>query len=241
MVDPIFGEQRLANIYDPLDADRRDLAMYAAIVDEFGAQSILDLGCGTGTLACLLALQGRNVTGLDPALASLEVARRKPGAGLVRWQAGDASAAPPLQFDLAMMTGNVAQVFLTDNEWTNALRATKAALRPGGLFVFESRDPLQQAWQEWDRRRTYRQVSIDDIGSVETWVELTEVRLPFISFRWTFVFESDGAVLSSDSTLRFRTKAELSASLEAAGFVVREVRDAPDRPRQEFVFLAERC
>lgn len=117
--------------------------------------------------------------------------------------------------------------------------ASGGKLKTGGLFVFESRDPSQQAWLEWDRQRTNRRVSIDDVGMVESWVELIEVRLPFVSFRWTFVFESDGAVLSSDSTLRFRTRTELSDSLEAAGFVVREVRDAPDRPGKEFVFLAD--
>jgi nucleoside-triphosphatase THEP1 len=47
--------------------------------------------------------------------------------------------------------------------------------------------------------------------------------------------------IQSRSTLRFRTRAELEASLTAAGFVVQEVRDAPDRPGRELVFLARRA
>jgi hypothetical protein len=52
------------------------------------------------------------------------------------------------------------------------------------------------------------------------------------------VFEADGSTLTSDSTLRFRSREELDASLHAAGFQVREIRDAPDRPGKELVYLA---
>ena len=56
----------------------------------------------------------------------------------------------------------------------------------------------------------------------------------------TFVFEVGGAVLTSDSTLRFRNRAEIEASLQTAGFAVEDVRDAPDRPGHEFVFISRR-
>ena len=52
------------------------------------------------------------------------------------------------------------------------------------------------------------------------------------------MFTADGTVVTSDSTLRFRTRAELDASLTASGFTVRDVRDAPDRPGRELVVLA---
>ena len=48
-----------------------------------------------------------------------------------------------------------------------------------------------------------------------------------VSFRMTFVFGSDGAVLTSGSTFRFRSRDELADSLVAAGLVIDEVRDAP--------------
>jgi hypothetical protein len=47
-------------------------------------------------------------------------------------------------------------------------------------------------------------------------------------------------VLTSDSTLRFRERAEVEAELDAQGFVVDDVRDAPDRPGKELVFVARR-
>jgi SAM-dependent methyltransferase len=241
MVDPIFAEPRLAKVYDPLDPDRSDLDAYAAIAEEFGAHSVLDIGCGTGTFACLLARRGLIVTGVDPARASLAVAETKPGADRVRWVHGYAADLPPLQVDLVTMTANVAQVFVTDAEWAATLRAAYAALDPGGRLVFEIRDPAAKAWLEWNRERSYKHTVIPGVGGVQAWHELIDVSGDLVLFRSTVVFESDGAVLTSDSTLRFRHRDEVTASLAAAGYVVDEVREAPDRPGREMVFIARRA
>lgn len=238
MADAIFEARRLAELYDPLDPDRGDLDVYAAMADEFGAASVLDIGCGTGTFACLLARRGLTVTAVDPAGASLEVARAKPGADRVRWVHGDATDLPPLQVDLATMTANVAQVFLTDADWAATLRAAHAALRPGGRLVFETRDPGARAWLEWTRERSYLRVVVPGVGAVQTWEDLLDVSGDLVSFRSTVIVESDGAVLTSTSTLRFRHRDEVAASLAAAGYAVDEVRQAPDRPGRELVFIA---
>ena len=230
----------MVRIYDPLDPDRSDLDVYAALVDELGVRSVLDIGCGTGTFACLLSQRGLVVVGLDPASVSLEVARTKPGGDRVRWVHGSAIAIPPIQVDMATMTGNVAQVFVTDRDWMVTLRAINQALRPGGRLVFESRVPEDQAWRRWTPSESRIRVELQGVGIVEVWVEVTEVRGSLISFRTTFDFASDGAVLTSDSTLRFRTQEEFAESLLQADFEVHEVRDAPDRPGREFVFIAQR-
>ena len=239
MVDACFSDPRLAGVYDALDDDRSDLDVYAALIDELGASSVLDIGCGTGTFACLLARRGKTVVAVDPAAASLDVARAKPGAEQFEWFLGDATSLSGLSVDAATMTGNVAQVFLTDEEWDATLRAARRSLRPGGTLVFETRDPSREAWKAWTKDRSYCRVELPE-GDVESWGELTEVDLPFVSFRATYRFFADGAVLTSDSTLRFRSRNEVEESLDAAGFAVREVRDAPDRPGLEHVFLARR-
>src|SRR5262249_30654291 len=155
--------------YDPLDPDRSDLDAYVSIVEELGARRVLDVGCGTGTFACLLGLRGIDVVGVDPARASLDVARTKAGADRVRWILGDALSLPTLQVDLATMTGNVAQVFLTDEEWAATLAGVRAALRPGGALVFETRVQTRRAWEEWTPERTRTRTEIPGVGAVETW------------------------------------------------------------------------
>src|SRR3954453_9184996 len=114
--DPLFAERRLAATYDVFEANRNALDAYDLLVDEMGARSGLDVGCGTGELACRLAKRCIAVTAVDPALASVEIALSMPGADRVWWIVGDAQTLPPMQVDLATMTANVAQVFIDDED-----------------------------------------------------------------------------------------------------------------------------
>jgi SAM-dependent methyltransferase len=148
MPDAIFAHPLLARVYDAFDGDRDDLATYLAIAGELTASLVLDVGCGTGSLAILLAGSGHTVVGVDPAEASLKVAKLKDQAGRIRWIHGDATALPALDADLATMTGNVAQVFLTDNDWAQTLQGIHTALRPNGYLVFATRRPRTQGGGE---------------------------------------------------------------------------------------------
>lgn len=194
----------------------------------------------SGVFALLLADRGIDVIGVEPAEGSLAFAQTKPGAERVRWVFGDAITLPPMQVDLATMTGNVAQAITDPGEWDGTLRGVATAVRPGGHLVFETRDPAYRAWESWNRASSYEVTEIAGVGEVETWHELTEVSGQLVSFRSHIVFAADGEELISDSTLRFRDRDEIEAALPEHGFDITDVRGAPDRPDREFVFVARR-
>jgi len=242
--DAVFDDPRMVELYDPLDPDRSDLDVYEALVDELDSRSVLDIGCGTGTLACRLALKGHEVVGVDPSGASIDVARGKAGADRVRWVVGEVPAVLPLQVDLATMTANVAQVFTTEEHWRATLRATREALRPGGRLVLETRVPARRAWERWTREATDHVTHVEGVGDVRDWDHVVDVRDSpdglLVRFESVIVRLAEGLELPSISTLRFPTREQVEASLEATGLVLEDVRDAPDRPGAEMVFVASR-
>ena len=240
VVDAEFGHPRLAGVYDALDPDRSDLVPYVDLAADLGARRVLDLGCGTGTLALLLADRGFDVTGVDPARASLEVARAKPGSERITWVESDAQALPGGSFDLVVMTANVAQAIGDSRAWAAALRSVRDVLAPDGTLAFETRDPAARAWEGWTREATQRTVTLSPDGDVTTWTEVIDVQWPLVSFRSTWRFAADDALLTSTSTLRFRTQDEVRSDLRRAGLDVLDVRDASDRPGRELVFLARK-
>jgi SAM-dependent methyltransferase len=245
--DPAFADPRLARLYDVFEDDRDDLEVYVALAVELGAGSVIDIGCGTGELVVRLARRGFDVVGVDPAVASIDVARAKGGAGRVTWVEGDATTLrttlPGFVADLAVMTGNVAQVFVSDDDWSATLAAAREVIRLGGHLVFETRRPEVRAWEAWVAELTTERATLVDGTVVETWFDLLAVgQDPLtVSFRWTYVFDPDGPTpetVISDSRLRFRDRSEIERDLAAAGFDVEEIRDAPDRPGREWVFVA---
>jgi ubiquinone/menaquinone biosynthesis C-methylase UbiE len=197
-----YDHPAVAAAYDAENAWGRDDDFFLALAGETPGARVLDLGCGTGRLTVALASAGHAVTGIEPAAAMLAVARTKQGAEKVTWIEGTAAAAPREAFDLALMTSHVAQVFVEDDAWTETLRDLARALVRGGRLAFDSRDPAAQAW--------------------ESWTGVTSVAEGRVSF--TSINELPGGeTLAVDSTLRFRTEAELRESLEAAGFTIEAV------------------
>jgi len=218
MVDAIYSEPRLAVLYDRFNPPGADTAFYVRLAGT-DSKRILDVGCGTGQLACALAERGHAVTGLDPAAAMLAVARRRPGGDSVRWIQGDArSAVLAERFDLAIMTGHAFQVFLEDSDVRAVLQTMRRHLAPGGRFAFENRNPLAREWEEWNTEASRERVRIDGVGEVEVCYRVVEVRDRFVTFETQHLFVDSGETATSPSTLRFMMKEELAGHLAQAGF-----------------------
>ena len=85
----LYRDPHLAQFYDLANRGRADFDYCLALASD--AASVLDLGCGTGELAAALA-KDRAVTGVDPAAAMLDIARRRQGGDRVTWVQADAQS-----------------------------------------------------------------------------------------------------------------------------------------------------
>src|SRR5688572_13456094 len=74
--------------------DRRWKARLVEATHVTAGTRALDLACGTGDIAALMAGRGATVTGLDITLDMLKLARAKPRGAAIRWIAGDMAALP---------------------------------------------------------------------------------------------------------------------------------------------------
>ena len=217
-----FNDPRLVEVYDAEYLWSQDDEFFLAVVDERPASQVVDLGCGTGRLAIGMARAGHHVTGVDPAAASLERAKTKPGSEGVTWIQGGSSALTSSAFHTAVMTSHVAQFIIDDSDWARALSDLHRALVPGGRLVFDSRDPQDEAWRSWNQTASRRTIELDGGEVVTTWSDAISAVNGLVDAVRHYRFP-DGIELLSEMTLRFRSEPELRASLEHAGFQIEHV------------------
>ncbi|WP_244562538.1 class I SAM-dependent methyltransferase [Ensifer aridi] len=104
MPDRHYEDPSLAEIYDLTSGWSIDRDFYLALAGG-SPKRILDLGCGTGLLCDAYAALGHDVTGVDPAKAMLDVAKRKPHGSEVEWiEASAQEFRSEKEFDLIIMT-----------------------------------------------------------------------------------------------------------------------------------------
>lgn len=174
------GRHRAAAVRRPLCQHR--MHTDDDLVNETPIARVLDVGCGTGRLAVGLAALGHMVTGVDPAQASLAAARAKAGADRITWLEGTARSAPAAAFDIALMTGHVAQCFVDDDEWAGTLSELRRALVQGGRLAFDARDPGARAWERWNPQDSRVRINLSDDRAVVVWTEVTEVQDDIVTF-----------------------------------------------------------
>jgi len=243
---PEFYDARLVAIYDSANAygPESQPAFYRQLAADLRASSIIDLGCGTGMITCELAALGYDMIGVDPAPEMLKVARMRPKADKVTWIEGDVHGLGRQDADLAIMTGHVAQFFVSDTSWSSALAALRIALRPGGHLAFESRNPTVREWEDWTPQKR-RVVDDPEAGLIERWPEVHEVQDGVVSYTIHNLFLATGEEVLAPTRIRFRSQDELTGSLREAGFTVENIYGDWDRQpaspsSRELIYVASR-
>jgi SAM-dependent methyltransferase len=215
MVDRLFADAGLAALYDAFSATRPDFGFYLPLV--LVADSVLDVGCGTGALLRQARDAGHRgrLCGLDPAAGMLAVAQKRQD---VEWVLGDLGSVEfDREFDLVVMTGHAFQVFTTDDELREALSAIRRALEEGGRFVFETRNPRNRAWEQWTPDHP---IEVAGVARMERQVESRTGDL--VTFSHTITGPHLDGPQVSRSTLRFLDPSAIAGFLDEAGLSVEE-------------------
>lgn len=138
-----------ANYYDLLYQDK-DYAGEANYVHGLiqkhmpGAETILELGCGTGVHASLLAAKGYTVCGVDLSAEMLEAARQRlfsllptQALKLTFMQDNVQTFRIEQKFDAVLSLFHVVSYQSTNETLRAAFETAKAHLKPGGIFLFD--------------------------------------------------------------------------------------------------------
>lgn len=217
MPDAHYINSKLAEIYDFDSGWSVDRDFYFGLAGS-ERQSILDLGCGTGLLCNAYAGNNHDVTGVDPSCAMLEVGRQKEQGKVIDWIESKAQTFQSEKtFDLIIMTGHAFQVLLEDADVLATFATMRKHLKPGGLGVFESRNPAIDWAKQWDYTITL-ELPNANVSESRRLISFKDDRMVF---ELSYKFPDEN--LLSMSELRFMSHREITEHLASAGLLIKDV------------------
>jgi len=141
---PAAGRAGLTRAYDSIiSLVARERLLRGGMIDAIaeGAATIehpqiLELGCGTGSLAIAVSegVTGARVTGIDIDPEALAIARGKHSADKVQWLEGNVIDAPPTPGSWDCVMISLVLHHLMPEDQPRALGTARAALKPGGTL-----------------------------------------------------------------------------------------------------------
>jgi len=135
---PTGSYDTFAQHYDAVIGDRAPVGRYLmALIRRAapGAKTVLELGCGSGTMLEHLTARYRT-TGVDSSRRMLALAKRKAPRAKVLY--GDMrSLALGERFDVVVCPFDTMNHLATRRDWSAAFRVARAHLNPGGIFIFD--------------------------------------------------------------------------------------------------------
>ncbi len=216
--EEVFEEEFFASLYDCVNPWSMSDEFHVEQAVASGGQ-VLDLGCGTGMLACSLAAKNLSVTGVDPAEAMLRVARSRVNGDKVSWIKSDGqSLRLPQRFNFIYMTGHAFQQLLTDDDAVAVLRTATHHLTAEGKFVFETRNPVAQAWLSWTPEHSERTIQSPRHGRVSLFYDAqADPTSGIVTIEAHYRLLDQGVKRVGRNRIRFVDREHLSHLLAKAG------------------------
>jgi SAM-dependent methyltransferase len=227
-----------AEAYDALYRDKdyeSECDLVERLAREHGrgpVQRVLDLGCGTGGHALVLAARGYEVVGVDRSEEMLALARRK-AAGRVAFHHGDIRTVElGERFDLAVMLFAVLGYLGDDDDVGAALAAAHRHLGPGGLLVFDVwYEPAVLAMRPSERTK---EVEISGGRIVRRSSGELDVERSICTVRFHVAEERDGVLRETEEehAMRYFSEVDLARLLRDSGFELVRLGAFPDVDRE---------
>ncbi|SMY07365.1 class I SAM-dependent methyltransferase [Flavimaricola marinus] len=187
-----------ATLYDAMDVDRAPHLTFYTRLTTPEVTSILDLGCGTGSITLAMAERmapGGRVAGVDLSPRMIEIARTR--APEHEWRIGDI-AEPPVDgpFDLIVCCFHTLQALEEEETLAKCFANVADLLAPGGRFAFDIYRPnLEWLTGPWEGTSVARRFE-DEQGR------------PFHVVESDTHYDTDTRVLTSTWTLHDSTTDE---------------------------------
>jgi SAM-dependent methyltransferase len=210
-----------------LERDRREVSRLLDVLALPAGARVLDVPCGQGRHAHLLAEAGFDVDGLDYSADLLDVARRRGTGRTLRYTRGDMRRLPARwtgRFDAVVNLFTSFGFFLSPSDDARVIGEFARVLRPGGTLVWHggSRDGVMARFLERDWWKA-------DDGTVIAHERSFDPLSGVLTIRSTF--EGPSASGEREHRIRLYTPTRLAELCAAHGLIVEEAYDAfRDRP-----------
>ncbi|GAB7221798.1 class I SAM-dependent methyltransferase [Vibrio owensii] len=202
-----------------------DIALIQKHITAMGARSLLDVCCGTGIVTIPVAKKLDNVVGIDIAEGMLKQAKRKAqGLDNLSFLQQDATQfSLDKCFDMAIMTGNAFQAFLSDEMLVGVLNSISNHLNRGGRFIFDTRLPTPDNLEIDAEMSLWQTYELPDKGEVKYMgmSERYDAENTVLYLKKERHYQ-DGSMVYSSIDLKYRKLSEIEAFLAQAGLCVAE-------------------
>ncbi len=216
--------------YEPLFTPERDRSEVARLIELLGLPTgarLLDVPCGQGRHAHLLAEAGYDVDGIDYSPQLLAVARQRGSGRRLRYTRGDMRRLPARwtrRFDAVLNLFTSFGFFLAPDDDVRVIAEIARVLKPGGLLIWHggSRDGVMARflardwWRASDGTLFAQERSFDPLSGFLT-----------IRSEW----QGRAGTGERQHRIRLYSASHLAEMLRAAGLVVEQAFDGwTDRP-----------